>query len=231
MKKIILIITILLFLTSCNYNKTLIGSITENGKTYTSYKELFSLGCKPEGGQTFLFNNIYLVDEIDEAGYRVSYSYIGQILEDIYFYSDHTSPEEFDEILQRRVESMGRWHNNPYTNISEVDEFTCYFKFFNIIGTSPFNKSDKNYHYTLSTLFCYNDSLQFMISRYINADLPFGDEESQKDSGEYSERSLKKFTLIENLKIYDKMYEDGIPEPLTKKEFKSLQKMRKQNRK
>ena len=102
----------------------------------------------------------FLVDDIDEGGYRISYSYIGQILDELYFYRKHTSPEEFDVILQKKVGSLGHWHNNPYSNVSTINGFTCYFEKFNITGVSPYNKRDNEFKFSLSVLFVYKDSLQ-----------------------------------------------------------------------
>lgn len=114
-------------------------------------------------------------DEIDKNGYRLVYSSVGEIIDELFIFRNHTDYDQFMNLAQKRVDSVGDRSEVKYSNISQTDDFTLYNVDYNIVGISPYNESDKEYNSTYSFLFCFNDSIQFVLSRFIYADASFGD--------------------------------------------------------
>lgn len=222
---IMVALLILCSLSSCKIfgKKDLIGRISEDGKKYIALNDLFSLNSKRYSTGRNLFNDIMIKDENDNNGYRLVYSSIGEIIDELFIFRNHTDYEEFMDLAQKRVDSVGDWSEIKYSNVSQTDDFTLYSIDYNIVGLSPYSKLDKKYKSTLSVLFCYNDSIQFVLSRFIYADASFGDAKEKERRGKYSERRLK-FILNNNLELNDKLFVEGVPEPLTKEELKVLKK-------
>ena len=121
------IIIIMIILSSCKYEKPLIGTIEDDGNYYKAYNDIFILkNLNREQYPDFFFNDIYVSDNIDEEGYRLSYSFVSDIIDEIFFYRNHTEPEEFEKKLYEEFDDQNLSQNTPYKNISEVDLNGCH---------------------------------------------------------------------------------------------------------
>ena len=220
MRTIIYYLSIMIIMTSCKFNKTLIGTIEDDGNYYRSYNDLFIVkNLNRDQYPDFFFNDIYVADCIDEEGYKFEYSFISEdIIDKIIIYRNQITPEQFKTLLYERVEALGDSLNTVYTNISNIKEFTCYAYSIQIVDTS--NSNEEKNKTNLDVLFCYHDSLQLEISSLIR-NSRFGDEDRWELGGRGSERELS-FILSNNLVMNDKIYDEGIPEPLTEGELKEI---------
>jgi len=225
-KHILIVITVFLILcsiSSCKLfgKKALIGRISEDGKKYIAYNDLFAINSTKFNKTDATISEMEIADELDEKGYRFICKKFGQIIDEFFLFRDHTDYGQFKALAQKKVNNIGDLSEISYSNISEIDNFTLYYLDYNIVGISPYNISDKEYNSTLSFLFCFNDSIQFVLSRFIYSDHSFGDKVKHERGGRYVEKRLK-FTLLNNLELNEKLFKEGVPEPLTEEELKAL---------
>jgi len=217
-KHIIMILVALLILcslASCkkDLNNDLVGHFSNDGTRYISYNELFEINNKSYTSEKFLLNDIQFADHLDDYGYRVAYSSGGHVIYDFFFYRNTITPAEFEVIAKKKVDSIGSWSELTYSSIVEIDDFTFYFAHYNIIGESPYSNDNKDFNFGQTFLFCYNDSIQLVIGKFLSANASFGDQAAKLRRGKYMEKRLL-FIFEENLTLFNKLFEEGIPEPI-----------------
>jgi len=195
-----------------SYMKDMIGTIEKDGRLYRAHNDLFTVSNKPYGAP-YNFEESYLYDQIDEGGYRFSFSSISDILNEYYIYRNHTTRKDFEEILSKHLAGFGSRKMRKYSNITKDGVFKCYFESYVVIDDSKFTNTGEQLIHRLSVLFCYSDKIQILLTNYNRN----GHEVSEweLDHLDFNERRLL-YYFNNNLTINEKLFNEGIPEAISK---------------
>ena len=163
----------------------------------------------------------WIDDEINEIGYKLSYKKTGHNPFHLIIFSRLLTKDDFKEKALMIAGKFDSLLAKPYFEDFEDSNYKCIFHTL-LIPSKIINESDSIVNKELSAvLFCYNDSLSLVLRtsrKYSTTLTKYEFDESVANN----EKRLLLNDLRHNLVINDRIFKEGIPEPLSDNKIRMI---------
>ncbi len=203
-----------------SYEDKFIGSIEDNGQFYRAYNNLFTFKNSYSGVKRRYYKD-WIDDGISEVGYELSYKKAGHNPFYLIIFNKLLTKDAFNEKALIVADKFDSLLTEPDFKDFEDSDYKCTFHTL-LIPSKIINESDSMVNKELSAvLFCYNDSISLMLRTSRKYSTTLINHEFDESIANNEKRLLLN-AVRHNLIINDRIFKEGIPEPLSDNEIRMI---------